>query len=138
MRMWMVDPQVLCKKHLLREHAAIHMLAGMIRAGKSLEGYVAKGLVDTSVVAARHDALAAEMVTRYFNHASPISVPPVKTMGKVNSVASLDELARRCEWCALRQAGRSDFRDDFGPNFALDGDPHPDFGGRRRRFPDGL
>jgi hypothetical protein len=30
MRMWMVPPKVMCRKHLLGEHVEIHMLAGSL------------------------------------------------------------------------------------------------------------
>lgn len=103
MRMWMVDPAVMCRAHLLGEHREMHALAGIIGAGKSLVGYVANGLIDTFRIQARHDAVAAEMVTRGYNHVSPLCVPPVKAMGAVDAAVSLVELARRCGDCAARQ-----------------------------------
>ena len=33
MRMWMIDPKLLCRKHLLGEHLEIHMFVGTINKG---------------------------------------------------------------------------------------------------------
>ena len=40
MRMWMVNPEILCRKHLLGEHVELHMLVGWIIKGKSIQGYL--------------------------------------------------------------------------------------------------
>ena len=125
--MWLVDPQVMCRKHLLGEHVEMHMLVGTIARGKSLAGYVAKGLIDTTQIQSRHDALAQEMLARGYKHKSPLVVPPVEAMGHVDSLASIKELARRCELCASRQNGVIDPRDrgvqildDWQPSFLLE------------------
>jgi hypothetical protein len=131
--MWLVDPKIMCRKHLLGEHVEMHMLAKSILAGKSLAGYVAKGLIDTTQIQSRHDALAQEMLARGYKHNSPLVVPPVEAMGRVDSSASVDELARRFELCASRQNGVIDERDQhpwpvlLGKDYVLilDGDPSP-------------
>ena len=61
MRMWMVPPRYLCNKHLLGEHVELHMFAGYINKWISLDGYVANGLVDTSLMNRRHDELVEEI-----------------------------------------------------------------------------
>lgn len=38
MRMWMVDPATMCDRHLLGEHAEIHMAIGTIAKGRSVAG----------------------------------------------------------------------------------------------------
>ena len=38
MRMWMLPPECMCRKHLLGEHVELHMLLGSMRRGKSIEG----------------------------------------------------------------------------------------------------
>ena len=123
--MWMVDPTIMCRKHLLGEHVELHMLVRSILAGKSLAGYVAKGLIDTTQIQSRHDALAQEMLARGYRHNSPLVVPPVEAMGRVDSLANVDELARRCELCASRQNGVVDERDQRPPPIIFDGDPPP-------------
>ena len=128
--MWLVDPQVMCRKHLLGEHLDMHTLVGTIARGKSLAGYVAKGLIDTTQIQSRHDALAQEMLARGYYHHSPLVMPPVAAMGRVDSLASVKELARRCELCASRQNGVVDERDQRPPPMVrypecFDNDPPP-------------
>ena len=45
MRMWMVPPSKMCRKHLLGEHVELHMIAACLRLGKSIRGYVETGLI---------------------------------------------------------------------------------------------
>ncbi|QYW02559.1 pyrimidine dimer DNA glycosylase [Stenotrophomonas phage Marzo] len=105
MRMWMVDPKVLCTKHLLGEHVETHMFVGTINGKKSLAGYIKNGLVNTDQIRERHDALAAEMLSRGMNHNSPLAEydepAPVRS---VDVDVSLEELWRRCPACAKRIA----------------------------------
>lgn len=104
MRMWMVDPQLLCDQHLAGEHVETHMFVGAIRKGTSLRGYVAKGLVETQRLRERHDALAAEMQRRGMRHESALPEFSVDPQGSVDPAASLSELARRCVRCRTRQS----------------------------------
>lgn len=102
MRMWMVDPKVMCRKHLLGEHAELHMFVGTIRKGVSLAGYVSRGLVDTSKIVSRHEALAKELLDRGYNHVSPMVHVDTLGIGQVDVENSLRELTRRCPDCAKR------------------------------------
>ena len=104
MRMWQVPPEVLCDKHLLGEHVEMHMFAGTLIKGKSLEGYITNRLVDTDLISERHDQLAKEMSRRGMNHKSPIQKFPAyrKTVRSVDSAENLVELKRRCKACANR------------------------------------
>jgi len=105
MRMWMVDPKILCRKHLLGEHVELHMFVGTIQKGVSLDGYVSRGLVDTSKIASRHETLVEEMVARGYNHQSPLPYVDTLGIGKVDPLNSATELARRCPDCAKLQGG---------------------------------
>ena len=40
MRMWMVDPKKMCRKHLLGEHVEIHMMVGTLLKGRSIDGFL--------------------------------------------------------------------------------------------------
>lgn len=103
MRMWKVDPKVLCTKHLLGEHVEMHMFVGTIRKGVSMDGYIVGGLVETQHIKSRHDELAAEMVRRGMNHKSPMENLSVAPAGSVNVEGNLVELARRCPTCRALQ-----------------------------------
>ena len=96
MRMWMVNPETMCRKHLLGEHVEIHMLAGSILKGKSIKGF--SELVETHSAHIRHYYLAEEMVRRGYNHKSPL---PDFSMnfGKVNVAKSIMDLHERCPDC---------------------------------------
>lgn len=112
MRMWNVDPRVMCRKHLLGEHVEMHMFIGTIRQGKSLQGYIDKGLVEVRNILHRHNKLAAEMKRRGMRHNSDIAYfsMPAKYFvrsGQVDVNANLIELARRCDNCAARQVEMS-------------------------------
>lgn len=106
MRMWMVEPKILCRKHLLGEHVELHMMAGHLRLGRKVDGFVAHNCVEPKSIGARHKALAAEMTRRGYKHASPLHQPDVaahqRPEAKVDAVASLMALLDRCEECAER------------------------------------
>ena len=102
MRMWKVDPRLLCRRHLLGEHAEMHMFAGCLRRGMPIEGYVAGGLVEVGNIGRRHDELAAEMARRGMNHDSPLALPPQAPRGNVDPARSLAELMGRCPECRRR------------------------------------
>lgn len=105
MRMWMVDPATMCRQHLLGEHVETHMLAATIRLGKRLDGYVANNLIETAALTARHDALAAEMMARGFQHRSPLDYTDTLAVGTVNVDDSRKELLSRCAECRRRTYG---------------------------------
>lgn len=110
MRMWMVDPRGMCRKHLLGEHVETHMLLGSMNKGISMDGYVRNNLAEPAKLAARHDALATEMKRRGYRHQSPLSHQDAAEVleyysegvqrAKVHRAASLAELVRRCPECA--------------------------------------
>ena len=101
----MVDPAVLCRKHLLGEHVECHMFRGSLHKGTSLRGFVDAGLLDSLQLARRHDRLAAEMQRRGYRHSSPLprDFNARAAMGNVDAVEAMRELAARCEECRLRQ-----------------------------------
>ena len=109
MRMWNVDPKLLCRKHLLSEHFEMHMFVGSIRKGKSIAGYVMKGLVEPLRIVERHNEIAEEMLSRGYNHKSPLAAFDHLTCrwfdnlkGCVDQLRSMVELYRRCDRCRKR------------------------------------
>jgi hypothetical protein len=99
MRMWMIPPRQMCRKHLLGEHVEIHMLAASLRLRKSLDGFIQKGLLELGSLRRRHLELAAEMISRGYSHHSPLGRVPKCAGGKVNRRRSRRELAARCPDC---------------------------------------
>lgn len=74
MRMWMVDPKILCNKHLLGEHVELHMFIGSINKGRDIEGYVKNNLIEPSKLYQRHQELVNEMKRRGMNHKSELNL----------------------------------------------------------------
>lgn len=104
MRMWMVDPIILCKSHLLGEHGEIHKHRHNFVKGHRIEGR--RGQIEPESMQQRHDILAEEMLRRGYNHKSPYKQPDLSkydlTNFKVNVDDALNDLLDRCENCKLR------------------------------------
>lgn len=104
MRMWMVTPAILCQKHLLGEHGEIHKHRHNFVKGHSIEGR--KGQIDPVRMKVRHDALAAEMLRRGYNHNSPYEQPDLSaydlTGHGVDVMTAFTDLTARCEECRRR------------------------------------
>ena len=103
MRMWMVDPTVMCQKHLMGEHVEIHMLVGTINKNKSIDGFIANDLLEPQNIIERHEELAIEMKRRGYNHKSPLP----EIIGKIihqeiDKEKSFNDLINRCEVCRKR------------------------------------
>ena len=100
MRMWMVDPTLMCRQHLLGEHVELHMLVGTLNKNISIEGYKKNKLMDPRVARARHDELVSEMTNRGYNHKSPLPAFDETIKGALLMVEeSYAELLRRCCDC---------------------------------------
>lgn len=114
MRMWMVDPVTMCDQHLLGEHVELHMLAGTLARGRSIAGFIAKGLLEPSSMQSRHEAIAAEMGDRGFRHKSPLpecevdALPQAARDARVDVRIAAAELGRRCERCRARACEAAD------------------------------
>jgi len=102
MRMWNVDPEVLCLNHILGEHAETHMFLGTIKKGTSVKGYINNGLLEIHNLKSRHEELKNEMIKRGMNHNSEFGEFESWTEGYVDSENNLNELKKRCEKCYKR------------------------------------
>jgi len=108
MRQWMVDPRVLCRKHLLGEHVEHHMFVGSINKGILIDGYLRDNLLEPMSLLTRHIELAREMAARGYNHKSDLPSVSIARMSsrqlftKIDREAALAELVRRCPECRTR------------------------------------
>jgi hypothetical protein len=68
-------------------------------------GYVLKGLVETSKIKERHDALTQEMKDRGYKHQSEMGDFQVVSVGFVDIQKNLEELSNRCLECRKRIKG---------------------------------
>jgi len=110
--MWMIDPTVMCRKHLLGEHVESHMLVGSMKKGRSFQGFVDKGLIEPAWLINRHEQLAEEMGRRGYNHKSDMDEDEVRALvlelpapirsARVDRDKSLRDLCSRCPDCLAR------------------------------------
>lgn len=112
MRMWMVDPKILCQKHLCGEHLECHMFLGALKKGSSVKGFLKNNLFEPESLKIRHDILAIEMKRRSYNHKTPMCFNDYKnslnTLNeteravKINRYNSSRDLLDRCPRCRKR------------------------------------
>lgn len=108
MRMWMVDPRLLCLRHLLGEHRDVHQLVGCLRLGRSIKGHLMKRYIDPSSIYMRHSELEKELEKRGAHLKSPLNVVECVAFGHWHGVGFIDqgkslfELSTRCEKCRFR------------------------------------
>ena len=75
MRIWDVDPAVLCRSHLLGEHRELHAAWNVItldRRGYRAHPEVTRWRGRLAALYRRHEALVEEMASRGYRHASPL------------------------------------------------------------------
>jgi uracil-DNA glycosylase len=107
MRMWMVDPSILCRKHLLGEHGEIHKHRhNFVKKHRINNRIYPIVQIEPSSMEKRHDELAKEMIRRGFNHQSPFEQPDISYLpldqqnAKVDINNSIQDLKTRCPECA--------------------------------------
>ena len=103
MRMWNVNPKLLCQKHLCGEHLETHMFYGTLKKKISVKGYLEKGLLEIHNLRIRHNILAEEMNNRGYKHNSefPNDFIPYEC-GKVNIEDNIRILKEKCPECKKR------------------------------------
>lgn len=105
MRMWLDPPRAMCWKHLLDEHRTLHAIKGMLQKEQydRLQSYLNNGMIDLTVVVARHKMIQNEMERRGFNHKSPLAEIPElpKVLKKVGRgyISLATPLVRKCDGC---------------------------------------
>ena len=104
--MWMIDPKLLCNKHLLGEHGEIHKHRHNFVKGHSVKGRLYPVVqIEPSSMQKRHDQLAEEMLQRGMNHKSPFEQPDLSNYddsvinARVDLKVALADLHERCENC---------------------------------------
>ena len=112
MRMWMLDPKILCKDHLYGEHFELHKLLGAIHAGNNkkneLHARIEKGQIDPHRLKERHDRLVEEAARRGYpmgdDHGSPIQQPDTEHLPEadIDKAENLRDLGSRCIDCFCR------------------------------------
>jgi hypothetical protein len=112
MRQWLVDPAIMCRKHLLGEHVEHHMFMGSMNKGINVGGYIRNNLLEIPSLASRHEALVKEMQARGYNHHSPLAeehvrehceyYPEEQVAYVIDREAAHADLLSRCPECRAR------------------------------------
>lgn len=135
MRMWMVNPRIMCDDHLLGEHNECHMLIGTLNKGKSVDDYLNNNLFEPLSLVSRHNALVNEFHRRNWGgHKTPLtefdySLEKLTNDEKFTTIdrkSSLKDLLTRCNTCfknASKLKRKIDLLDAF---FTLYTCPHCD------------
>jgi len=107
--MWMVDPKLLCRKHLLGESGEIHKHKHNFEKHHSISGRINPiVLIEPENMQKRHDELAQEMLRRGYNHQSPYEQPDLSYLpdneryAKVDIDYNIRDLMDRCVECRER------------------------------------
>lgn len=102
MRMWMINPRTLCRKHLLGEHGEIHKHRHNFVKQHRMDGRA--GQIEPLAMQSRHDELAEEMLRRGYNHKSPFEQPDVSYLPLmvVDKEEAKRDLFNRCKECKKR------------------------------------
>jgi pyrimidine dimer DNA glycosylase len=113
MRIWDVDPALLCRQHLLGEHRELHALWTILTADR--RGYrrhpeTLRWEGRLAALARRHELLVAEMERRGYMHHSPLD--PRLATGSATQHELVDPLADQLEMlrakpcpCLLESSG---------------------------------
>ena len=106
MRMWMIEPELLCNKHLVGEHGEIHKHRHNFVKKHNISGRIHPIVqIEPSSMKIRHDELVEEMLKRGMNHKSDYEQPDISYLkedlryAKVNIEISKLDLVGRCEEC---------------------------------------
>lgn len=75
MRIWDVEPEILCRKHLLGEHRELHGLWNILtmqKKGYSYHPETQRWIGKEKALYNRHEFLVKEMTKRGYTHLSPL------------------------------------------------------------------
>ena len=105
MRMWMVEPDKMCRQHLLGEHVEIHKFRHNFVKKHNMLKRIELNQIEPYSMEERHDRLVSEMLRRGYNHKSPYFQPDVTYLpnNKINVEKSYQDLLERCEECRKRK-----------------------------------
>ena len=105
MRLWGINPKILCRNHLLGEHKELHYMVGWINGKKPLilKRWSDKMFIDTTIIIKRHKELVDEMVSRGYNHKSPLPEFKDPQWGSIDAKKNKEDLLNRCSECKKRE-----------------------------------
>lgn len=105
MRMWMLPPRLLCRQHLLGEHAEIHKFRPSFEKRHDMTRRIELEQIEPRSMKRRHDVLVEEILRRGYNHDSPYELPDLSYIDpelldvSVSRLSALFDLLARCDDC---------------------------------------
>ena len=112
MRMWLCDPKILCRKHLLGMHLELHMFVGHMKAKRKITGFLKNNCLEPKILKEQHDIIKNELIRRNYKHRTPMTCEDVNIAlkyltyceleHKIDKDRSLSTLINRCEECRKR------------------------------------
>ena len=106
MRIWDVDPALLCRSHLLGEHRELHGLWNILvhnKVGYSQHPETKRWVGKQRALFNRHEALVAEMFKRGYQHHSPLDAN--QATGSEFQDVFIDPLDRQYELLREKRCG---------------------------------
>lgn len=103
MRVWDINPKLLCRKHLLGEHRELHGLWNIITKHKAKGGYsrhpeTLRWVGKARALYNRHEALIREFTRRGYNHNTPLDKRLARGSAKqtkyINTITEQKQLLR--------------------------------------------
>ncbi len=109
MRMWMVNPTLLCKNHLMGEYREHFAIAGTLRLKKSITGYIRNNLIEPLSLEQRFAAIKAEMLRRGYKPKKQFIAPDMSYLPReqlnyrIDVGSSQADLLNRCTACRANE-----------------------------------
>ena len=107
MRMWMLNPTLFCRQHLLGQHSELHSLLGTLKKKLKVSGYIKSNCLEITAIQWYHNQCVEELLKRNYKHHTPIGNIPDEILEwysiylpiKVDQQKSLNLLLSRCSQC---------------------------------------
>ena len=112
MRMWMVDPKRMCRKHLGAEYVECLMIAACMQRKRRLGGYFAHNCIEPRSLVSRFASLKREMLRRGYRARKSLLradfsyLPVSQQRFRIDRKASSAMLCKRCAECR-KAAGKA-------------------------------
>jgi len=106
--MWLVDPRILCRQHLLGAHVELHMFIGTIKKKIKVDGYLKNNCLQPRMIYQEHLNLINEMIRRGYKHNSPLyehecfcisNLTNEQQYWEIDKIKSLQLLLSKCPRC---------------------------------------
>lgn len=110
MRMWMCDPKIMCRNHLIGEYREIFTFAGTLRLKKKIDGYIRNNCLEPLSLVLRFNELKDEMIRRGYKCKAILNfkenfvnyLPKSQKEYQIDVEQSLKNLLERCPECNKR------------------------------------